>query len=386
MTVHHKWNDGTRRQFLMLKGISQGCPLSPLFASFVVARLLEQIDKLLRERAMARLTSGNPGGNGYGSISHLLSYVDDVSTCVYLLDLAFSCNTLKTHSTSLGCFVNTSKTRILTSCDGTSPLARITDANPSLGLSIKQSITTFSNTPNPLDPTGPPLPVELTSGFHLLGHLVGSVPFAQDFFTTCLTTINRCITSLSDSISDNQTRLHLFSQCIIQKIPHLLSSDVLYHLPQDDQKKPWDVWNGQLTSATDSIIHTFLESLLQLLNILDHAILITQLGISAGGLGLLCPQTRAAPDFVISMTSAIRCATLGFRLHKHLNPHLLHPSLTDLFQLSTNGSSLILQRFHCLLPHIAAIGCSPSTPHATRTTAFLTLVSPKSAQNPIQDY
>jgi hypothetical protein len=191
MIVHQKLNDGTWRQFLMLECISQGCPLSLLFASFVVACLLEPIDKLLRERTAASLSSGNPGNDGYGSISHLLSYVNNISTCVYLPNLAFLCNTLKTHGTSHGCFVNTSKTRILTSCNDTSPLARITDANPSLGLSITQAFATFSNTPNPLNPTSPPLPVKLTSEFRLLGHLVGLASFAQDFFTTCFTTVNR---------------------------------------------------------------------------------------------------------------------------------------------------------------------------------------------------
>ena len=40
-TVHHKWDDRTWRTLLMKEGVSQGCPLSPLFALFVVARLLE---------------------------------------------------------------------------------------------------------------------------------------------------------------------------------------------------------------------------------------------------------------------------------------------------------------------------------------------------------
>ena len=47
-TVHHKWSNGTWRQLLMEEGVTQGCPLSPLFASFVVARLLEPINALLR--------------------------------------------------------------------------------------------------------------------------------------------------------------------------------------------------------------------------------------------------------------------------------------------------------------------------------------------------
>jgi hypothetical protein len=37
-TVHHKWGDGTWWRTLLIKeGVCQGCPLSPLFASFVVA-------------------------------------------------------------------------------------------------------------------------------------------------------------------------------------------------------------------------------------------------------------------------------------------------------------------------------------------------------------
>jgi len=35
-TVHHKWADGTWQTLLMEEGVSQGCPLSPIFASLVV--------------------------------------------------------------------------------------------------------------------------------------------------------------------------------------------------------------------------------------------------------------------------------------------------------------------------------------------------------------
>ena len=59
----------------MEEGTSQGCPLSPLLASFVVARLLEPIDGLLRERAAARLANGDPGDDSQGGISHLLSVI-----------------------------------------------------------------------------------------------------------------------------------------------------------------------------------------------------------------------------------------------------------------------------------------------------------------------
>ena len=113
------------------------------------------------------------GDDGHGGISHLLSYVNDKSTCVYLDDLQFLCETLKSRGALLGCFVNTSKTRILTSCNGTSPVDDITALDVHLGASIYQTIAQFSNKPNPTDQTQT-IPVELTDGCRLLGHPIGS--------------------------------------------------------------------------------------------------------------------------------------------------------------------------------------------------------------------
>jgi len=149
----------------MKEGVSQGCPLSPLFASFIVARLLLPIDSLLRERTATRLASGAPGDDGFGGISHLLGFVDDISSCVFLPDLPFLCTTLKTLGASLGCFVNPSKTRILTSCNGSSTLLLLHTVNPTLSTSISATIAKFSTRPHPTDKSAPPLPVELTTGF-----------------------------------------------------------------------------------------------------------------------------------------------------------------------------------------------------------------------------
>jgi hypothetical protein len=88
-TVHHKWADGTWRTLLMEEGISQGCPLSPIFASLVVSTLLQPLDIKLRDQAATRLRNGDPGDDGFGGITHLLGYVDDVSACVPLKDLQF---------------------------------------------------------------------------------------------------------------------------------------------------------------------------------------------------------------------------------------------------------------------------------------------------------
>ena len=166
----------------MEEGTSQGCPLSPLFASFVVARLLEPIDKLLRECAGARLATGNKGNDGQGGISHLLSFVDDISSCVYLPDFDLLCEQVRSRGASIGCFVNPHKTRVLTSCNGTSILPTLTIHDPLLAQSLSTSIASFSTTPHPTNKSAPDIPVELTTGFRLLGQPVGSATFASKFF------------------------------------------------------------------------------------------------------------------------------------------------------------------------------------------------------------
>jgi len=47
--VHHKWAYGTWHTLLVEEGVSQGCPLSPIFASLVAANLLQPLDIELHE-------------------------------------------------------------------------------------------------------------------------------------------------------------------------------------------------------------------------------------------------------------------------------------------------------------------------------------------------
>ena len=256
-TVHYKWNDGSWRRLPMEEGTSQGCPLSPLFASFVVAQLLEPIDGLLQQRTAERLAAGDTGNDDQGGISHLLSFVDDISSCVYLPNLHFlSCEQVSSRGASVGCFVNPHKTRVLTSCNGTFILPTLSTHNPPLTHSLSTSSASFSTTPYLTNKTAPD--IELTTGFRLLGQPVGSATFSSDFFACQIDDVKKNITSLLDNITDQQTRLRLFSQCIIQKLPHpLLSADILFHLPTDDPNPPWEEWNGPLTSNIGSLIKSF---------------------------------------------------------------------------------------------------------------------------------
>ena len=305
-SVRFRWNDGSWKSINMLEGVNQGCPLSAIFAALVLDRVLRPLDTMLRQRAADRLASGDSGDDGFGSISHLFGYVDDNSSCVPLVDLAFFFAKLVELGMSLGCLLNKFKTRILTSCNGESILPELRRINPTLAAEVEATLREYSVEKNTADPEGPPSMVELTSGFRLLGTPVGSPEFAEEFFEEQLKEVRRNIASLHAGVPDLQTRLRMFTQCIIQKLPHLLGADIMHRLPMDFQAEGWQQWNGPLTSEIDKLVRQFLATIAGRETIPEYAALIAQLSVAHGGLGILYAGQRAAPDFVLTMTAAAR--------------------------------------------------------------------------------
>jgi hypothetical protein len=164
-TAHPKWANGTWCTLLMEESVSLGCPLSPIFESLVVTTLLQPLDIELCKRATTRLLNGDPGNDGFGGITHILGYVDNVSVCIPLTDSQFLCDQFAIIGTPLGCFVNPMKTRILTSTSGHSTIPDLFHLNPMLATSTTDTITQYSTKPNDIDVLGPPLPAELNTGF-----------------------------------------------------------------------------------------------------------------------------------------------------------------------------------------------------------------------------
>jgi hypothetical protein len=85
--------------------------------------------------------------------------------------------------------------------------------------------------------------------------------------------------------------------------------DVLYHYNTDEPPPDWTDWNGPLTSATNHIIARFISGTIGVATLPHHALLIAQLSLNAGGLGILDPRTRAIPDFMLTFTTSTRHAT-----------------------------------------------------------------------------
>ncbi len=130
-----------------------------------------------------------------------------------------------------------------------------------LATSIECTISAYLMKPNITLPTGPPLPVELTIECRLLGSPIRSASFAKHYFNKQLNQVQQYISLMTTAILDPQTRLWILSQCLIQKLPHLLGSDVLHHYDTSNLPPIWTDWNSPLTSATNQIIDSFLAKL-----------------------------------------------------------------------------------------------------------------------------
>jgi hypothetical protein len=165
--VYYKWKNVKWKTLFMEEGVNQGCPLSPIFATLVLQRALKPIDDALKQQAIERTNKGNLHDDNHGGVSHQLGYMDDILALIPLEDIKFYCEKIKS---KIGCFVNPYKTRILTSCNGTSIIQTLRSHNPTLAQELEETINKFSikQDKNNID-----IPVELTQGFRLLGTPVG---------------------------------------------------------------------------------------------------------------------------------------------------------------------------------------------------------------------
>ena len=93
------------------------------------------------------------------------------------------------------------------------------------------------------------------------------------------------------------------------------------------------------------------------------------------------PQSRALTDLAINIQTTSRNAIRGIVTHPHLPPKKLDTTISELFSIDTNLlGSIFLQRFHSILPNLAAIACPPTIPQEQLCQYFLTALSPKRAR------
>ena len=370
-SVYYRHEDGTWRIISMFEGVNQGCPLSVIFASLVLNAVLRPLQEKLNARAAARLLDNDEGDDGQGSITHIFANVDDTSASVPLVDLKFFFDELEALGVPRGCFNNREKTKIMPTCSGESIIPRLNNINPALAEEVHATITAHS--------AG-----ESKDGCCLLGRPIGSQDFAIEFLEKKADEVRDAVNTVLANLPDPHTCLRLYTQCLLQKLPHLLGPEVMHTCPAEFPVDEWKKWSGPFTEKIEDMSDSFIANLLSQHNLPRHSTLISEVGAAQGGLGMLSPRRRAVPDFILSMVQAYRYATHGIHLHRDLAPVRLHPSLADLYSKESNPDLPSLCRFHQLLPTIASIASPARCPPNERVDHFLTSISPNSARGRIK--
>ena len=83
------------------------------------------------------------------------------------------------------------------------------------------------------------------------------------------------------------------------------------------------------------------------------SLLMANLEVRRGGLGVPKPSLRAAPDFVLTMAASKRQAEQGFTIARDMATVKLHLTIAGLYNRLTNPDSVFLDRFADLPPHVA---------------------------------
>eukprot|EP00956_Cyclotella_meneghiniana_P026933 scaffold59456_cov45-Cyclotella_meneghiniana.AAC.1 len=168
-----RMGDGSWAIIPVTEGFSQGCPLSPVFAALVLNAIIKTIQPELEARAKARLSKGEKGDDGKGSVALLMAYVDDVNILLHHEDIHWFLNRFVELAEPRGGKLNTFKTRILTSTTHESLVDRMLSSENThvnhLGKDLDAAISKYSRGKNE---SGEMTKVEVVDGLRVLGAVV----------------------------------------------------------------------------------------------------------------------------------------------------------------------------------------------------------------------
>ena len=214
----HQWYDNKSRhpqKFDQQEGFPQGCPLSPLLACIVLGDLATRLNTELAARAQQRLASGTPGDDNRGSKAHTTSIMDDKSVCLSHTDLPWFIRRFQELGDPMGIHLSCSKTKILTSTNGISPISAL-PAEAAAALTEALSLLAPSD----------PHTAELTIETRFLGYPIGNANFAQTFIQKKITELRKHTDSILQ-LPNVQTKAIMYRFSIATSINHLLSADIL---------------------------------------------------------------------------------------------------------------------------------------------------------------
>jgi hypothetical protein len=312
------------------EGLTQGCPVSPVFAAIVLNDILSTIQQELNLRTEQRKINGEPGDDNLGTLGIILAYVDDCNVLLHHEDVLFFLDRFKQLAEPLGAVLNMEKTRILTSSTGSSLVSKLLLHQQMRmnmrGKLLKQAISKYSV--KMVD--GIPSSVEVTDGLRVLGAPIGSASFAQDFMHKIPHNAINDSQKLLAGLDDIQTMMRLFSSCTVHKITHLFSFDV-FHTPLNAMPTLFYLWESTLCNSFTQMVENFIYQLTNVDHLPPHSSLISTLTVNQGGLGLQHPRANA---ITVYMTSSKRCLQYAFEgvwLGRDKPRPLLPQSITSLY-------------------------------------------------------
>ena len=109
----------------------------------------------------------------------------------------------------------------------------------------------------------------------------------------------------------------MFVQCLHQKLPYLLSVDVMHRLNAITRLELWHEWEGPLAPEITTIAREIFGRLIER-SIHNYTMMIAHIDVGKGGLGLMNPAQQVIPDFVLDMASSMCFVTQGYRYNKDL--------------------------------------------------------------------
>ena len=123
----------------------------------------------------------------------------------------------------------------------------------------------------------------------------------------------------------------LFKTCTIHKLTHLFLSDVFetnYDQPSDE----WMGWKSDPSFQFTTMIKDMVSSLMNKTSIPHHIYLISTMGTSQGGLGLLHSTTLAVPTFMLASRKCIQYAVNGVWIGGIRPPVPLPDNITSFYK------------------------------------------------------
>lgn len=299
------------------EGFAQGCPLSPAFSALVLHEILLQIDRELMIEAKKRLKKGDKGDYGFGSITHLLAFINDTSAVVPYQDVELFCRCFAKLGKPLGAVLNPAKSHILTATDGVSPLPFLP---AHLSAPLEAAISKYA------------AGKQRTDGVRLLGFPVGGRTFAKQFLEKTIKEMSDDVLRITTKLEDLQTMLQVYKVSIVSRFPHLCSADV-YHNGDGASSDPF-AWSSPFLRSFTGTTRRLLARLTGHSSVPPWVLLIAHLHVGDGGLGILDGATTSVPLFVQSVTSCARYARAGVHLrHRPADTtHELPDELQELYR------------------------------------------------------